>query len=404
MFHICSCHLKIDIMAKLLISCDDDIFIYKGEYYYTDLSWCNFYNRYLRVFDSIRIAVRCTYVDTLKPQRVKVDDPRVEVVYIPNFIGPKGYAKQYFKIGKAIQHITDGCDAAIIRLPSTIGQRVARHVMNKQLPYGVEVVYDAEDGWRSETKWLNRFLWKRIDKEMRYTCYNADGVSCVTEHYLQKHYFSKKNNSFTANYSTLELPQSFYASSKEHPGSKTFVIANVANQIQFNGRKGFNEIIMAISILKKRGVMVDAKFVGQSYENGIEKLKVLSKELDVYDQIHYMGYLTRPELDQFLTTVDMYVMPTRAEGLPRVIIEAMAKGLPAISTPVSGNPELLPAHFLVKYEDVDTLADRIEELIKDKMVYEKASMDNFEKSKQYEASILEKRRDAFYQNLKACIK
>lgn len=391
-------------MSKLLISCDDTLFVYHGKYYFKDQEWCNFYKRYLRVFDFLRIAVRCECVDELKPCRILIEDPRIEVIDIPNFSGPLECAKKYFKIGRALTNICDGCDAAIVRLPSTIGQRVARKVIKSHIPYGVEVVYDAEDGWRSEKKIINRYLWKRIDKEMRETCYTANGISCVTEFYLQKHYYSKKADAFTSHYSTLELPKGFYGFPKKYPEGKTFTLANVANQIQFNGRKGFNEIIEAISILKKKGVIVNAKFVGQDYHNGITQFMDLSRRLDVEKQIEFMGYLTRPELDDFLSSVDMFVMPTRAEGLPRVIIEAMAKGLPAISTPVSGNPELLDTHFLVKYEDVQTLANRIEELIIDKELYEKTSFENFNNSQKYEATVLEGKRDAFYQKLEQIAK
>lgn len=391
-------------MSKLLISCDDTLFVYHGKYYFKNQEWCNFYKRYLRVFDFLRIAVRCEVVDELNSCNILIDDTRIEVLDIPNFSGPLEYAKKYFKIGRALTNICDGCDAAIVRLPSTIGQRVARKVIKSHIPYGVEVVYDAEDGWRSEKKIINRYLWKRIDKEMRETCYTANGISCVTEFYLQKHYYSKKADAFTSHYSTLELPKGFYGFPKKYPEGKTFTLANVANQIQFNGRKGFNEIIEAISILKKKGVIVNAKFVGQDYHNGITQFMDLSRRLDVEKQIEFMGYLTRPELDDFLSSVDMFVMPTRAEGLPRVIIEAMAKGLPAISTPVSGNPELLDTHFLVKYEDVQTLANRIEELIIDKELYEKTSFENFNNSQKYEATVLERKRDAFYQKLEQIAK
>lgn len=391
-------------MAKLLLSCDNSLFYKDGSYYFKNQEWHDFYQRYLRVFEEIRIANRVETEDIVPSKRIKIDNSRIEVIHIPKFSGPKEYAMQYFNIGKAIEGICDGCDAAIVRLPSTIGQRVARQVIKKKLPFAVEVVYDAEDGWKSETNWLNRFLWKRIDREMRSTCYKADGISCVTEYYLQRHYFSKKKNSFTSHYSTLELPLSFYTSNKKHPGERPLVITNVANQIQFNGRKGFNEIIETIGILKHRGIKVYAKFVGQSYHNGVEQFIELSKKLEVKDQIEFMGYLTRPELDAFLSEVDLFVMPTRAEGLPRVIIEAMAKGLPTISTPVSGNPELLDEHFLVKYEDVKTLADRIEELITDKALYERTSKINFDKSLKYEASVLEKRRDDFYLKLKECVR
>lgn len=387
-------------MSKLLISCDDTLFVHGGKYYFKNQEWSDFYNRYLRVFDNLRIAVRCERNDVLKLCRVPIDDSRIEVINIPNFSGPIEYAINYFKIGKSLRNICDGCDAAIVRIPSTIGQRVARHVIRENLPYGVEVVFDAEDGWKSETKLLNRLLWKLIDNEMREICYNADGVSCVTEFFLQRHYYSKKKKSFSAHYSTLDLPKSFFSSPRSFPLGRNFTIANVANQVQFNGRKGFNEIIEAMSILKRRGVIVNAKFAGQDYHNGIAQFKAMALNLGIDKQVEFVGYLTRPDLDKFLSSVDLFVMPTRAEGLPRVIIEAMAKGLPVITTPVSGNPELIPSHFLVNYDNVQVLADRIEELMSNKELYENASEENFSNSLKYESSILEGRRDVFYKQLK----
>ena len=130
----------------------------------------------------------------------------------------------------------------------------------------------------------------------------------------------------------------------------------------------------------------------------------LAKKLGVENRVKFIGGVTRSRLSDYLESSDLYVMPTWAEGLPRVIIEAMAKGLPCITTPVSGNPELVSEHFLVGYSDINTLADRIEELVKNKSIYEVTSKENFERSLQYEASVLEKRRDAYYTKLKSCVK
>lgn len=387
-------------MARLLLSCDDYVYLHKGRYYAGRQDLIDFYQRYLRVFDRVRLVARCVNEQCLKPNRVPLDcDSRIEYIPVPEFHGPKEYAKVYFNVGRAITEAVSGCDAAVVRIPSTVALRVGKQAKKVGIPYACEVVFDAQDGWKGSTG-INRIAWKRIDKQMKALCAMAEGVSCVTEHYLQQHYYSLKKGAFTSNYSSLSLPAEFYSKPKNSPKELQKVIAHISNHIEYDGRKGHVEIIKAISVLKKRGVDLKVKFAGRNQNGGIERLQYLAKELGVYDKVEFVGYLSRKELDVFLCETDLYVMPTRAEGLPRVIIEAMAKGLPCISTPVSGNPELLDDHFLVPYENVELLADRIEELCTDAILYEKTSRINFERSKKYEASILESRRDEFYKSLK----
>ena len=391
-------------MAKLLMSCDDYVYCYKGKYYAGSQDKYEFYQRYLRVFDELRLVTRCVMGKDLNRSRVELSDRRIEYIPVPFFSGPKQYAKQYFKIGRLLRSITNGCDAAILRLPSTIGQRVCGKVMKAGIPYATEIVYDAKDGFENGTKLVNKLLWCIIHHQMQTSCTTARGVSCVTEHYLQQHYFSMLPNAFTSHYSSLALPKEFYTAPRKYPHKDIFTIAHVSNQVQFNGRKGFNEIIRAIKILKDRNVYVQLNFIGPDYQDGTALLSDFARSLGVEDRIHFMGWASRQQLSDYLDSSDLYVMPTTSEGLPRVIIEAMAKGLPCITTPVSGNPELITGHFLVDYNDISTLADRIEELKNDKKLYELTSSDNFSRSLQYEESILEKRRDEFYTQLKNCIK
>ena len=387
-------------MAKLLVSCDDYVFCCKGKYYARTQEKYDFYQRYLRVFDKLRLVTRCVVEEQLGKNRVPLDDPRIEYIPMPLFSGPIQYAKNYFSIGKALKHITDGCDAAIVRLPSTIAQRVCDQIKKSGIPYATELVFDAKDAYESATSIVERLLWKVIHRQMIDDCAKADGVACVTEKYMQQHYKSKKPEAFFGHYSSLALDSSFYTSERKYPSKEVLTIAHVCTQVQYKGRKGYNEVIEAVQILKTRSVNVKVQFAGPDYHDGIRKLKQLAYELGVADRIEFIGGVNRVQLSDYLEKSDMYVMPTWAEGLPRVIIEAMAKGLPCVTTPVSGNPELVDEHFLVPYYDTVTLANRIEELIKDTSLYEHTSRINFERSKQYEASKLQERRDEFYKKLK----
>jgi len=386
-------------MKRLLMSCDEYVYKHNGRYYAGNAERMDFFERYLRVFDRLRLVLRCEEEEVLNESRIPLDkDSRIEFVPVPMFRGPKEYARKYFAVGKSLRGITEGCDAAVLRLPSTVAMRIGSQVVGR-LPYACEVVLDVEAAWKG-TSGISRLAWRLIDRRVRDLCRKADGVSCVTERYLQQRYYPAGSDAFTSHYSSLSLPSSFYGGAKTCPRERPLVIAHTANQVEFNGIKGQNEVIEALGILKKRGVDAVVRFAGKGENGGVEKLRAYAAMHGVENNVEFAGFLSREQLDRFLSEAHLYVMPSRFEGLPRSIIEAMAKGLPCVTTPVSGNPELVDQHFLVDYHDVETLADRIEELARDASLYERTSKRNFERSWKYEASILEKRRDEFYSKLK----
>jgi glycosyltransferase involved in cell wall biosynthesis len=94
------------------------------------------------------------------------------------------------------------------------------------------------------------------------------------------------------------------------------------------------------------------------------------------------------------------VLPSRAEGLPRVIVEAMARALPCIASNVGGIPELLAAEDLVAPNNPQVLAAKIAEVLGDNARLSRMSARNLEKSQQFRPEILERRRTEFYSYLR----
>lgn len=391
-------------MAKVLVACDEYIYSYNNNFYAASQEKYELFQRYLRVFEEMRLVVRCIKETELKEERVLLNDDRIEIIDLPIFHGPREYLRRYIEVGKKLTNITLGCNAAVLRLPSTIALRVAQKVIASKIPYVTEVVFDAWDGMKGARGFVEKILWHKIDKDTRSICYQANGVACVTEEYLQKRYFSKLENSFTSHYSSLALENSFYLSERQYPNKAVFNIAHVSIHIQNKGRKGHNELIKAISLLKEKGVVVHVYFAGHDYNNGICKLKKLAQDINVYDQIHFVGFLSRTKLRQLLLDSDILVFPTKAEGLPRVLIEGMATGLPCISTNVSGNYELLSPEYLISYDSPETLSLKIQSLINNRNEYETQSKINFKRSLEYKNSILQERRDSFYLKLKQILK
>src|SRR5207253_6445170 len=87
----------------------------------------------------------------------------------------------------------------------------------------------------------------------------------------------------------------------------------------------------------------------------------------------------RAELDR----ADLFVLPSRQEGLPRAMLEAMARGLPCIGSTVGGIPELLPAEDLVPPGDASALTQKIHDVLGDPQRMARMSARNLEKAREY---------------------
>ncbi|WP_411689990.1 glycosyltransferase family 4 protein [Acinetobacter indicus] len=100
---------------------------------------------------------------------------------------------------------------------------------------------------------------------------------------------------------------------------------------------------------------------------------------------------------------DLYIQPSRTEGLPRALIEAMARGLPAVATNVGGIPELLPSEFLIPPNAPQELANKIDLLISSQQLRYEQGRANYNKAREYDSEILRQRRTKFWNQAKAIV-
>jgi glycosyltransferase involved in cell wall biosynthesis len=97
-------------------------------------------------------------------------------------------------------------------------------------------------------------------------------------------------------------------------------------------------------------------------------LERLARDLGLDRVVRFLGWTPRAELPARYRTADLFVMPSRDEGMPNSVLEAMASGLPVVATAVPGNEELvLPGvnGVLVPPGDPERLAAALERLLAD---------------------------------------
>jgi glycosyltransferase involved in cell wall biosynthesis len=126
-----------------------------------------------------------------------------------------------------------------------------------------------------------------------------------------------------------------------------------------------------------------------------------AERLGMASRIRFLGQVTAGEpVRRILDAADLFVLPSRTEGLPRALVEAMARGLPCIGSAVGGVPELLDASELVPAGDPAALAAKIQEVLRDPLRMETMSRRNLADAREFCDSALAGRRRRFYQHVR----
>ncbi|MBK7877356.1 MAG: glycosyltransferase [Planctomycetes bacterium] len=138
-------------------------------------------------------------------------------------------------------------------------------------------------------------------------------------------------------------------------------------------KKGFIVLVEAIELLRRRNVAVQATFVGEGEDRA--RIEGRIAELGLGERIRLVGAQDQEAVRGYMARATMQVLPCivgedgNRDALPTTLIEAQAMGLPCISTPVTGIPEILDhgrAGLLVAENSVVETADAIERLLRDR--------------------------------------
>jgi glycosyltransferase involved in cell wall biosynthesis len=350
-----------------------------------------FWSEYLGVFDEVRPIVRAMYVDEPPSGWSIASGPGVKAIPVPYFVGPWQLAARYRAVRKAIQTALRECEAIHLRLPSTMSQLIWR-LLNTGRPYGITITGDPHEalapGLLSDPSrpFFRRLYSKRLVRQ----CAGACAISYVTSEALQRNY-PPPSGVFATHFTDVNLPPDAWASAPREarePGGafKLVMVGSFAHRI-----KAADALIDAIAMCAGAGMDLTGVIVGEgTYRSELIKR---CQALGLNERIEFTGQLpSSEEVRNQLDQADLFVLPSKTEGLPRALLEAMARALPCIATAVGGIPELLPREDLVAPGDVGALARKIQEVAADPQRLARMSARNLDKCGGFRADIIRKRR------------
>lgn len=379
---------------KVLFAHDHVFYKYKDSMYSTGGLSNTILKRYTTVFDEVTVISRQKVLSSNIQNLTLASTKNVHFVKVPDFKKIRGMCK-IFEAKRIIRNEVENCDALIARLPSSIGALAVKYAKRLNKPYLVELVACPWDAYWNHSligKFVAPFVYLTTKKRV----WNSKYVIYVTNEFLQRRYPTQGESVNCSNVSLKEfndniLEKRLNKIRSMDRNSKIVIGTTAAVNVRYKGQQ---YIIKALGKLKKEGYTnFEYQLVGggdQTY------LKKIAKKNNVLNQVKFLGSLPHNEVFKWLNTIDIYVQPSRQEGLPRALIEAMSQGVPAFGANTAGIPELLEKEYIFSNtnKNIEEICDILKKF--DKQAMEIQAKRNYFEAKKYDSNIIEKRRNEFF--------
>ncbi len=384
---------------RLMVTIEQHFLEYRGDIY-TDIAFVyRYWQEYLNVFDEVCPIARVRKVTTLPKGWQRADGPNVCFIPVTDYVGFWHFLckmpRVLFDCFKATRK--NGC---YLLRGGNIGTVCSAYLQLRRQPYAAEVVGEAGKSALTvknvQILGLNKLLAYMGEKINKLKVKKAFCAS-YTSNYLQNLYPSGDKSrqwvfsSVNINEELLTTPRT----AKDFQ-DKSFDVISIG---RLEPEKGHLILVKALEQLSKRGLDLQAIIIGPGRE--INFLKESVKKMGLSGKINVSGAI--PHGKKLFTKLDeskLFILPSFTEGMPRSLIEAMARGLPAIGSDVGGIKELLAKEYRVAPKNHEVLAEKIAEVIDDPERLAAMSHTNFEKAKEYKPEVMNRRKMEFWQYIR----
>ncbi len=324
-----------------------------GHVYTDSLHPYPYWTRYLDVFERVQVVARV--IDGPLPAgALRADGDGVTFAALPEFVGPGGLARVAPATIARVVEATGPRAAAILRVPGFVGSLVWAALVARRRRFGAQVVGDPAaslDG----TAAVRRFRGLGVALTRRQVA-TAVALSYVTRRALQAAY-PPPPDAPVVTVSDVDLPDVLFAAPALAIEARTTVRAAFVGSLE-QPYKGLDVLLVALA---RARTAVELTVIGDGRLR--RELETQATRLGLDARVRFLGRLpSSAAVQAALPGHDVMIVPSRTEGLPRAMLEAMALGLPCIASAVGGVPELLEPSDTVAPDDPAALAGLIDRL------------------------------------------
>lgn len=340
------------------------------------------WKRYLSVFDSLIVVGRLK--DDLPNKLIDSTCENVSFELRGELrSGIDRFTKRKI-VKRELKKTLEKIDFAIIRLPSILGYIALEICKENEIKYTLEIVACPWDAYINYGNISGKIIAPLEYCKLKNATKKAKACIYVTKYFLQKRYPTFCDSRAISNVNINELIDvknalDFYKSYQEADEFKIALIGSF--HVKY---KGHIEAMQAISYLKTKYNLSNLKlyFVGTGDASWVLDY---AKNIGIDHMIEIVGTLKsgKEGIVPFLDSMHLYIHPSKQEGLPRVVIEALSRGRLSLGSTVAGIPELLSNNFLHEPGNWEKLAKDIYDVYNSKIFWEEIINSNISKASEY---------------------
>jgi glycosyltransferase involved in cell wall biosynthesis len=341
-------------MKTVVVALEHNFYEYEGRIYSNLAFFYNYWERYLAVFDEVRVFARVQPVSQKGENFQLADGPRVSFVPAKAYRGISGFLRTFLPNIRTAFRVTRANEALILR-SGNISNLIWVAAFTFRKPYLREFPGNILLG----TIGVKGKTWPIV-------------VASHILHHLAKFqaYFSKANGFVSVDcretYGNGLVPSYVFTSfsadeiniRKCYNPAQSATPVSIAVLSRLEAEKNIDFLLHVLGCLPKGTVQLSV--IGEGSQ--MQRLQNIAQTEGI--DVTFHGTITdREKMFEMLTHYDLYILPSTTEGTPRSLLEAMTIGVPALGSRVGGIPDILPDEYMFSPQNPDELLHRITDFV-----------------------------------------
>ncbi len=324
-------------VMRLIVATDHRFYRTSDGVYDTYCFHRSFFDDYRTVFEQVVVAARMIQGDAPEGAR-RSDGDGVEFLALPNTGGVRHVLLSGVVFRRHLDPAIRAADAVCVRVPSWAGWHAFKIARRLGKPVMFEMIGDPAAALHGrQYGWLTSLIGAQSARRLRIIPPHCVAGSYVSKEYLQGNY-PAGSDTVTDSVSSIRLPLSWLQPPLQFDvPQRPLQLVLVASLVPV---KWHEVLIRGLHMATGLGADLHLRLAGDGPLRPY--LETLVAELGIEDRVQFLGHVSdRDKLLEILDSSHLFVMTSASEGMPRAMIEAMARGLPAIGSDVGGISELL---------------------------------------------------------------